>query len=372
MARVAALLSMAAAAATLAAGAGTAHAQAAASCAGARGIFYYAAPDGTVRGLDMNTHAEVVQIPASAFSGTGMQGHEIAFDPTTRTLLYAAQGDQVRSFNVDTLAPGATIGVLDAAVGEGRHIFVDDVRRHLVVAFTSGSMQRYRLSDGAKAGRIPQRSFGGVNAGAFRHIAFDPRTGDFWYARSDGHVIELTGAGRPTGRRIPVSRLAGANTGEFRHLAVDPVRNLLLYAVSDGSVASIDLNSLQPATHTIAAGSFTGANPGPLRTISYDPQDAGGRLAGPARARKHTEPDRRGRMRVLFRNTSSVPVGSALTVTGRGFKLRAASFCLSPGQAVLLVIQLLPLPAGDYVGRATFESTADPRVTTVRLLRDVS
>jgi hypothetical protein len=77
-------------------------------------------------------------------------------------------------------------------------------------------------------------------------------------------------------------------------------------------------------------------------------------------------------MRVLVRNTSSVPVGSAVTVTGRGFRLRPASFCLSPGQAVLLVIRLLPLPVGDYVGRATFESTAGQRVKTVRLLRDVS
>jgi hypothetical protein len=360
------------AAAVLAAGAGAAGAQTPVPCAGALGIFYYAALDGTVRGLDMNTHAEVVQIPASAFPGTGMQAHEIAFDPAARTLWYAAQGDQIRSFNIDTLAPGPTIAVIEAPVGEGRHIFVDEVRGHIVAAFTNGSLQRYRLSDGAKAGRIPQRLFGGVNAGAFRHIAFDPRTGDFWYARSDGHIIELTGVGRRTGRRIPASRLAGANTGEFRHLVVDPVRNLLLYALSDGSVASIDLGSLQQATHTIPAGSFAGANPGPFRTITYDPQDAGGRLAGPARARKHTEPDRRGTMRVLVRNTSSVPVGSAVTVTGRGFKLRSASFCLSPGQAAVLLIRLLPLPAGDYVGKAVFESTAGQRVKTIRLIRDVS
>jgi hypothetical protein len=359
-------------AATLAAGAGTVEAQTPPPCAGARGILSYAALDGTVRGLDMNTHAEAVVIPATAFPGTSAQAHEIAFEPATRTLWYAAQGDQIRSINVDTLAPGPTITVVEAAVGEGRHIFVDEVRRHLVVAFTNGSMQRYRLSDGAKAGRIPQRSFGGVNAGAFRHVAFDPRTGDFWYARSDGHVIELAGGGRPTGRRIPASRLVGANTGEFRHLVIDPVRNLLLYAVNDGSVASIDLDSLQQAAHTIPAGSFAAANPGAFRTITYDPQDAGGVLTGPRRARKHTEPGRRGVMRLLVRNTSSVPVGSALTVTGRGFKLRSASFCLSPGQAVLLVIRLLPLPAGDYVGRATFESTAGQRVKTVRLLRDVS
>jgi hypothetical protein len=359
-------------AATLAAGAGTARAQVVASCTGARGIFYYAALDGTVRGLDMNSHAEAVVIPATAFPGTSPQGHEIAFDPATRTLWYAAQGNQIRSFNVDTLGPGPTVAVAEIDVGEGRHIFVDEVRRHLVAAFTNGSMQRYRLTDGAKAGRIPQRSFGGVNPGAFRHVAFDPRTSDFWYARSDGYVIELNGGGKATGRRIPASRLVGANTGEFRHLVVDPVRNLLLYAVSDGSVASIDLNSLQQAAHTIAANSFAGANPGAFRTITYDPQDAGGVLTGPRRARKHTEPGQRGVMRVLVRNTSSVPVGSALTVTGRGFKLRPASFCLSPGQAVLLMIRLVPLPAGDYVGRATFESTAGQRVKTIRLLRDVS
>jgi hypothetical protein len=360
------------AAATLAAGAGTASAQAVAYCTGARGIFYYAALDGTVRGLDMNTHAEAVVIPATAFPGTSAQGHEIAFDPATRTLWYAAQGNQIRSFNVDTLVPGLTIAVAEADVGEGRHIFVDEVRRHLVAAFTSGSMQRYRLTDGAKAGVIRARRFRGVNPGAFRHVAFDPRTGDFWYARSDGYVIELTGTGRATGRRIPARRLVGANTGEFRHLVVDPVRNLLLYAVSDGSVASIDMNSLQQAAHTIPASSFAAANPGAFRTIAYDPQDAGGVLTGPRRVRKHTEPGLRGVMRVLVRNTSSVPVGSAVTVTGRGFKLRPASFCLSPGQAVLLVIRLLPLPAGDYLGRATFESTAGQRLKTVRLIRDVS
>jgi hypothetical protein len=360
------------AAATLAAGAGTASAQAVAYCTGARGIFYYAALDGTVRGLDMNTHAEAVVIPATAFPGTSAQGHEIAFDPATRTLWYAAQGNQIRSFNVDTLVPGLTIAVAEADVGEGRHIFVDEVRRHLVAAFTSGSVQRYRLSDGAKAGVIRARRFRGVNPGAFRHVAFDPRTGDFWYARSDGYVIELTGTGRATGRRIPARRLVGANTGEFRHLVVDPVRNLLLYAVSDGSVASIDMNSLQQAAHIIPASSFAAANPGAFRTIAYDPQDAGGVLTGPRRVRKHTEPGLRGVMRVLVRNTSSVPVGSAVTVTGRGFKLRPASFCLSPGQAVLLVIRLLPLPAGDYLGRATFESTAGQRLKTVRLIRDVS
>jgi hypothetical protein len=369
-------LGLVAAAATLAAGAGTARAQAVASCTGARGIFYYAAMDGTVRGLDMNTHAEAVVIPATAFPGTSAQAHESAFDPATRTLWYAAQGNQIRSFNVDTLAPGTTIAVSEAIVGspadEGRHIFIDEVRRHLVAAFTNGSMQRYRLTDGAKAGLIPARAFRGVNPGAFRHVAFDPRTGDFWYARSDGNVIELAGGGRPTGRTIGAARLVGANTGAFRHLVVDPVRNLLLYAINDGSVGSVDLRSLQGADHTIPANSFASANPGAFRTITYDPQDAGGVLTGPRRARKHTEPGQRGVIRVLVRNTSSVPVGSAVTVTGRGFKLRPASFCLSPGQAVLLVIRLLPLPAGDYVGKATFESTAAQRVKTVRLIRDVS
>jgi hypothetical protein len=369
-------LGLVAAAATLAAGAGTASAQAVAYCAGARGIFYYAALDGTVRGLDMNTHTEVGVIPATAFPGTSAQAHEIALDPATRTLWYAAQGNQIRSFNIDTMAPGLTIAVSEAIVGspadEGRHIFIDEVRRHLVAAFANGSMQRYGLLDGAKAGRIPARSFRGVNPGAFRHVAFDPRTGDFWYARSDGNVIELAGAGRPTGRSIPAARLVGANTGAFRHLVVDPVRNLLLYAINDGSVGSVDLRSLRRADHAIPASSFAGANPGAFRTITYDPQDAGGVLTGPRRARKHTEPGERGLMRVLVRNTSSVPVGSAVTVTGRGFRLRSASFCLSPGQAVLLVIRLLPLPAGDYLGKATFESTATQRVKTVRLIRDVS
>jgi hypothetical protein len=365
-----------AAAGTLAAGAGTARGQAVAYCTGARGIFYYAALDGTVRGLDMNTHAEAVVIPATAFPGTSAQAHEVAFDPGTRTLWYAAQGNQIRSINVDTLSPGPTIAVSEAIVGapadEGRHIFIDDVRRHLVAAFTNGSMQRYRLIDGAKAGLIPARAFRGISPGAFRHVAFDPRTGDFWYARSDGNVIELRGGGKPTGRSIPASRLVGANTGELRHLVVDPVRNLLLYAINDGSVGSIELRSLRRADHTIPATSFASANPGAFRTNTYDPQDAGGVLTGPRRVRKHTEPYQRGLMRVLVRNTSSVPVGSAVTVTGRGFRLRPASFCLSPGQAVLLVIRLLPLPLGDYVGRAAFESTAGQRVKTVRLLRDVS
>jgi hypothetical protein len=36
------------------------------------------------------------------------------------------------------------------------------------------------------------------------------------------------------------------------------------------------------------------------------------------------------------------------------------------------MIRLLPLPAGDYAGKATFESTAVQRVKTIRLLRDVS
>ena len=358
------------AALALAAMAGAPQALAAASCVGAKGVLYYSASDGSVRGINVRTGAEVRMIPSSALTNTGTQ-HEIALDSAARTLWYSGPDGNLHSIDVDTFARGRDIAVADASPGAARHVVVDEVRRHVVTPLTNGSVQRYRVSDGSQAGTLRADRFQGANPGALRHLAFDPRTGTFWYAVTDGSLVELSGGGTPTGRTIPPGTLLGGNPGAFRHLAVDPVRNLLLYAVTDGSVAAIDLWTLQRASFLIRADAFVGANPGAFRTITYDPQDAGGRLSAPRRAVAHTEPFRRGVLDVMIRNSSKRPVGIVIDVVGKGFRLPDASLCLSPGRRALLRITLPPVRAGTYRGKVVLASTAAPRVKTIRLVRDV-
>ena len=104
-----------------------------------------------------------------------------------------------------------------------------------------------------------------------RHLASDIRSGNIWYAATDGSFREFDpDTATVTGREISFGEQVGADPGAFRHFVVDPDRDLLLYSVTDGSIASIDLTTLQAASLTISSGSFDGADPGAGRIITYD------------------------------------------------------------------------------------------------------
>jgi hypothetical protein len=176
---------------------------------------------------------------------------------------------------VDTLDSGPQIsGIPGASTGAGRHVFIDYARRKLMIPITDGSVQFYDLSSLQESGSIPSNFFTDATVGAFRHLASDIRSGNIWYAATDGSLIEMDPDSlTKTGNTISSAALTGANPGAFRHFVVVPENDLLLYSVTDGSVASIDLSTFQAGSFTIASAIFSGANPGAARTITLSPGD---------------------------------------------------------------------------------------------------
>ncbi len=240
---------------------------------------YYSRTDGAVGAVDVDSGTETVAVPSNAFAGAIVgAGREIAFDPETQLLWYSATDNLIHSVNVSSLAAGPMIsGVPGAAIGADRHLFIDYVRRALLVPITDGSVEIYSLSTRQSVGSIPAALFLDGNIGAFRHFASDPVSGNLWYAATDGSFREIDpDTSSLTGQQIPFSEQTGANPGGFRHLVIDAARNLLLYMVTNDSVASIDLGTLQSTGFTLSSTVFVGAAVGAGRIITYDsPQRCG-------------------------------------------------------------------------------------------------
>ncbi len=239
----------------------------------AQGVLYYARTDGSVPAIDVVTGTEVAVISSSEFIGANPGGaREIAFDPETRLLWYSATDNQIYSVHVDTLDNGPSItSIPGAIIGSARHLFIDYTNRKLIVPITDGSVIFYNLSDQQQSGSIPSNFFTDGNVGAFRHFASDARTGNLWYAATDGSFREMNPVtSTHTGRVISFSEQTGANPGGGRHFVIDTVRNLLVYMVTDDSMASINLDTLQAAAFTISGTAFTGAAIGAGRIITID------------------------------------------------------------------------------------------------------
>lgn len=239
------------------------------------GILYYARTDGAVAAIDVTTSDEVSVLSATAFAGANPGfGRGIAFDPVTRLMWYSATDGQIHSVNIDTEVAGPTIGSIPGAItGAGRHLFIDYAGRRLLTPITDGTVQMYDLADQQDAGSLPSALFAGGNVGGFRHFASDIRSGNLWYAVTDGSFQEIDlDTETATGRTISFGEQVGADPGAFRHFVIDPERDLLLYVVTDGSIASIDLTTLTRADFVISSGAFSGADPGAGRTITYDSQ----------------------------------------------------------------------------------------------------
>ena len=211
---------------------------------GLGGTLYYPRDDGFVAAVDVDTGSEIATITGTAFVGANVgSGREIVFDPVTRLMWYSADDGLIYSVNADTEAAGPSITSIPGGnVGANRHVFIDYSRRKLMTPVTDGSIQMYSLLDQQASGTIPAGFFTDTNLGEFRHLASDQRTGNIWYAATDGSFREMDpDTLSDTGRTIPFSVQTGMNSGAFRHMVVDVGRDLLLYAVSDGSIASLNL-----------------------------------------------------------------------------------------------------------------------------------
>ncbi len=314
---------------------------------------------------------ELATVTAPNFrSGNPGAAREIALDPDSRLMWYSATDGQLYSVNIDTLAAGPSIrNVPDASPGAGRHVFVDYLRNRVNAALTSGFVQRFRAANQKKAGSYRLTVFPGGNPRAFRHLAFDPRNGNFWHANTSGTITEHFGTtGRATGRRIRQPQLLGANPGAFRHLAVDPVRNILLYSVTDGSIAAVNLGNLKKHPFKIGANKFRGANPGAARTITYDPQ-TGGTLSVQRAVAFGTVKKGRARVRrVMLTNTGQQPLSGSISTTGKGFApIGGKFFCLKPGQKANVKVRFKPANAKAARGKLVINSTASRATKNVKL-----
>lgn len=341
-----------------------------AKCGNPGGILYYANTDGSAVALDMQGN-EVATILAPSFTG-GNPGaaREIAFDPDTRLMWYSATDGQLYSVNVDTLAAGPSIrNVPDASPGAGRHVFIDYLRNRVVTPLTNGSALRFRAGNQRQAGTYRSTVFPGANAGAFRHLTYDPRSGNYWYSVTDGSITEHNGAtGKATGRKIRQPQLRGANPGAFRHLAVDPVRNILLYAVTDGSIAAVNLATLKKHPFTISAAAFRGANPGAARTITYDPQTGGTLSVAKSVAFGPVKRGRAAVKRVSLTNTGQLPLTGSIRAAGKAFgRVGGAEFCLAPGQKANVKVRFKPTNKKKATGKLIITSSAGKSTTTVKL-----
>lgn len=243
---------------------------------------YYSVTDGSVKGVDLETGAEVAVIPSTTFKGAIVgAAREIAVDPVNRLLWYSATDDAIYSFHLDTLVEGPSIPsgrISGAAVGGDRHLYIDYSRRHLLVTTTSGDIQRFDLETQADINPIPATFFTDGNVGTFRHLASDVRTGNIWYAATNGSFREFNPDSLTlTGREISFGQQFGADPGAYRHFFIDPNRDRLLYAVTDGSLASVPLSTLTRGEIVLGPEVFTGANPGAGRIITLDTiSNAGG------------------------------------------------------------------------------------------------
>ena len=240
------------------------------------GTLYYPRDDGFVAGVNADTGAEVATITDTAFVAPNVgSGREIAFDPVTRLMWYSASDGLIYSVNADTEVAGPSITSIPGGnVGANRHVFIDHSRRKLMTPLTDGSIQMYGLLDQQASGTIPATVFNDGYSGEFRHLASDERTGNVWYAATDGSFRELDPeTASTTGKTILFSVQTGNNPGAFRHMVVDVGRDLLLYAVSDGSIASLDLTTLQAGTFSLAPSTFS-SEAGASRIITYDSPSA--------------------------------------------------------------------------------------------------
>lgn len=234
---------------------------------------YYSRTDGAIGAIDIVSLDESLAVPSNAFVGAVVgASREIAFDPESGLLWYSATDGTIYSLNVNGLADGPMIsGIPGANSGADRHLFIDYAHRTLLVPITDGSVEIYSLATQQSVGSIPSNLFTDGNVGGFRHFASDPRTGNVWFAATDGSFRELDPVAKSvTGRQIPFSEQTGANPGAFRHFVVDPTRDQLFYMVTDDSVASIDVGTLEAASFTIPSATFAGALVGAGRIITYD------------------------------------------------------------------------------------------------------
>ena len=295
---------------------------------------------------------------------------EIAFDPARRLMWYSATDGQIYSVNVDTLAAGPNIRTIpDASPGAGRHMVVDFLRNRIVTPLTNGSAMRFRAANQQRAVTFRSNVFPGANPGAFRHLGFDPRSGNFWHAVTDGSITEHNGqTGKVTGRKIRQSQLRGANPGAFRHVVVDPLRNLLLYSVTDGSIAAVNLATLKKHGFKIPANKFRGANPGAARTITYD-QQTGGTLAVQKALNFGTVKQGRSAVRkVTIMNTGQLPLTGSADTTGKRFSVVGGkTFCLRPGEKTNIKTRFKPTNTKRSGGKLVINSTSGKSTTNVKV-----